>query len=126
MEYINQVLLVGYIKRVYKQQMYTTDFVLSVKRKDKDIWDDILLSCNNLKTNGWLREKSLVSIAGVLRTDSWPIGKDGKAVKEPKKVDNRFKDENGKYYDEKIVGWKSKTFVVVVNAELLPHNTESK
>ena len=74
MEMINQASLVGFIKKIFESAKYTTDFVISVKRRDDDKWDDVLCKINNNKLNGWCREKNMVSVAGVLRTDSWPVG----------------------------------------------------
>lgn len=126
MEMVNQASLVGFIKRVFDRAEYTTDFIISVKRKDSDYWDDILCKVNNTKTNGWCREKNIVSIAGVLRTDSWPIDSKGNSVKEVKKVNDKFKDATGKYFDERIKGWSSKTYLVVVAAKAIPQETTDK
>ena len=127
MEMVNQASLVGFIKRVFDRAEYTTDFIISVKRKDSEYWDDILCKVNNTKTNGWCREKNIVSIAGVLRTDSWPVDGKGNSVKDVKKGPNeKFKDDSGKYYDERIKGWNSKTYLVVVAAKAIPQETTDK
>lgn len=126
MEMVNETKLVGYIKRVFDRAEYTTDFVISIKRRDDDKWDDILCKVNNNKVNGWLKEKYMVSVAGVLRTDSWPVGSDGKAIKDVKKKDNKFKDEKGKYFDTRIVSWNSKTYLMVISAAALPQDIEKK
>jgi hypothetical protein len=119
MEMVNQASLVGFIKRVFDRAEYTTDFIISVKRKDSEYWDDILCKVNNTKTNGWCREKNIVSIAGVLRTDSWPVDGKGNSVKD-------VKDATGKYFDERIKGWNSKTYLVVVAAKAIPQETTDK
>lgn len=129
MEMVNETKLVGYIKRVFDRAEYTTDFVISIKRRDGDYWDDILCKVNNTKVNGWLKERNMVSVAGVLRTDSWPVGADGKAVKDVKKGGkdgNKFKDDKGKYFDNRIVSWNSKTYLMVISASALPQDTEKK
>ena len=126
MEMVNQASLVGFIKRVFDRAEYTTDFIISVKRKDSEYWDDILCKVNNTKTNGWCREKNIVSIAGVLRTDSWPVEGKGNSVKDVKKVNEKFKDATGKYFDERIKGWNSKTYLVVVAAKAIPQETTDK
>ncbi len=131
MEMVNQASLVGFIKRVFDRAEYTTDFIISVKRKDSEYWDDILCKVNNQKLNGWCRERNIVSIAGVLRTDSWPIDAKGVAIKEKdvKKGgpdNNKFKDASGKYYDERIKGWNSKTYLVVVAGAIVPQENTDK
>lgn len=127
MEMLNQALLVGHIKAVFKEGTYTTDFVISVKRKDDDKWDDILCRVNNKNKNGWCRDKNNVSVAGVLRTDSWAVDAEGNALKEKdiKKVNNKFKDDTGKYYDKRIHGWQSKTYLMVISAKSLETETTS-
>ena len=51
MEMINQASLVGFIKKIFESAKYTTDFVISVKRRDDDKWDDVLCKINNNKLN---------------------------------------------------------------------------
>jgi hypothetical protein len=127
MEMVNQASLVGFIKKIFESAKYTTDFVISVKRRDDDKWDDVLCKINNNKLNGWCREKNMVSVAGVLRTDCWPIGEGGKAVEEPikKDKDGKFKDGKGEYIDKRILGWNSKTYLMVIAGKGLPQETAS-
>jgi hypothetical protein len=106
---MNEAKLTGFIKRILvpknPNNKPTIDFIITCKNFGSDNLNDIQVSADKERFNDVIKESIWVDVKGIIKTDSWPLDKEGKWVKDA------IKGEDGKVSDKRVVKWDSKTYV---------------
>lgn len=107
---MNDVKLTGIVKKVLinpkaLNEKPTIDFIITCKTFSSGTLNDVQVSADRERFSKIVIEGNLLDVKGVIKTDSWPLDKNGKWVKDA------TRGTDGKVNDKRVDSWDSKTYV---------------